>query len=370
MKVSRFYSIILICFLFLGLADTYAQTPLAIGAKAPDFSLQGTDGKTYTLDNFSGAPVLAIVFTCNHCPTAQAYEKKIMQLAEMDNVSLIAISSNDPLAIRLDELGYTDLNDSFDEMKIRAAEHHFNFPYLYDGETQSVAKAYGAQATPHIFIFDVHLRLQYQGRIDDTEKPGITPKNTDAVNAVRAILTGKKPEVTTTKTFGCSMKFSDKRYTADKERENWAKEPVALEKLDENGIKVLLRNPSGKLLLINVWATWCGPCITEFPDFLTMHRMYRGRDFELVTISADNPEAEGKVLKFLKDRQASGKNYLFSGEDKYKLIEAIDPDWQGALPYTLLVEPEGKIVYAQQGIINPDKMRKLIIENKWMGRYY
>lgn len=362
------------CFLFLlfGLTSwsVSGQSILSIGSKAPDFELQGTDGKTYRLDNFSGAPVLAIVFTCNHCPTAQAYESKIKEMAAMENVSLVAVSSNDPEAIRLDELGYTDLNDSFDEMKIRAAEHHFNFPYLYDGDTQEMAKAYGAQATPHIFIFDVHQRLQYQGRIDDTEKPGITPKSTDALNAIRAILNNQKPAVSTTKTFGCSMKFSDKRYTAVNEKENWKKETVTLQKVDELGIKNLIKNDSGKLRLINIWATWCGPCVTEFPAFLTMHRMYRGRDFELVTISADNPEAENKVLKFLQDRHASTRNYLFDGDDKYKLIEAVDPNWQGALPYTILVEPGGEIVYARQGIIDTVEMKKLIIENKLMGRYY
>src|SRR5690606_25609233 len=94
-----------------------AQSPLAIGSKVPDFELQGTDGKTYRLDNFSGAPVLAIVFTCNHCPTAQAYEGKIMEIAQMENVSVVAVSSNDPEAIRLDELGYSDLGDTYDEMK-------------------------------------------------------------------------------------------------------------------------------------------------------------------------------------------------------------------------------------------------------------
>ncbi|MDQ3843504.1 MAG: TlpA family protein disulfide reductase, partial [Bacteroidota bacterium] len=124
------------------------------------------------------------------------------------------------------------------------------------------------------------------------------------------------------------------------------------------------------LRLINVWATWCGPCVTEFPSFITMHRMYRGRDFEFISISADNPSIKEKVLKFLQKNQASNTNYLFSEDDKYKLIEAIDPKWQGALPYTILVEPGGKIVYSRLGIIDPAEMKKLIVENRYMGRYY
>ena len=98
--------------------------------------------------------------------------------------------------------------------------------------------------------------------------------------------------------------------------------------------------------------------------------MYRGRDFELVFVSADDPANKDKVLKFLQKKQASTTNYLFSADDKYKLIEAIDPNWQGALPYTILVEPGGKIVYSKQGQINVAEMKKMIVENKYIGRYY
>jgi peroxiredoxin len=110
--------------------------------------------------------------------------------------------------------------------------------------------------------------------------------------------------------------------------------------------------------------------VAEFPDFMTMHHMYRGRDFEFISISADNPDKKDKVLKFLQKNYASNPNYLISFEDKYKLIEAIDPNWQGALPYTILVEPGGKIVYAKQGPIDPYQMRKAIVENKYVGRFY
>src|SRR5258706_1456531 len=96
---------------------------LAIGEKAPDFKLPATDGKTYSLASFKDAAVLVIIFTCNHCPTAQAYEDRIIQLAndyKSRKVSVIAIMPNDPRSVQLSELGYTDLSDSFEEMKIRA----------------------------------------------------------------------------------------------------------------------------------------------------------------------------------------------------------------------------------------------------------
>src|SRR5688572_9088399 len=140
--------------------------------------------------------------------------------------------------------------------------------------------------------------------------------------------------------------------------------------IDEAGVKELLKNNTDKLRLINVWATWCGPCVTEFPDFVTINRMYRGRDFEFVAISADYPAQKEKALKFLKEKEASNKNYLWNSDDKYKLIEAIDPNWQGALPYTILVEPGGKIVYGKSGAINPAQIKKAIVENHLIGRVY
>ena len=347
---------------------------LAINAKAPNFSLKAVDGKTYTLASFNKYKILVVVFTCNHCPTAQAYEDRIIQLTRdyaARGVAVVAIMPNDPKAVRLDELGWADMGDSFEEMKIRARQKKFNFPYLYDGATQSVAKAYGPVATPHVFIFDKERKLRYQGRVDDVEKPTKTPNNFDTRNAIEALLAGKEPPVQTTKVFGCSIKWASKSNWVVEYKEKWAKEPVDLEMIDENGIKELLKNNSGKVRLINVWATWCGPCVSEFHDFITINRMYSdNRDFEFISISADDPTKKDRVLKFLKQQQASNKNYLFSIDDKYKLIEAIDPKWQGALPYTILVEPGGKIVYGKQGRINPAEMKKKIVEDKFMGRYY
>lgn len=105
-------------------------TTLAIGANAPNFSLPGVNGKTYSLASFKDASVLVIVFTCNHCPTAQAYEDRLIELTNdysSKSVKVVAVSPNDPKAIRLDELGYSDLSDSFEEMKLRAKQKNLIF---------------------------------------------------------------------------------------------------------------------------------------------------------------------------------------------------------------------------------------------------
>lgn len=354
--------------------NTHTDHPtIAIGSPAPDFKLPGVDGKTYSLSSFKNAGVLVIIFTCNHCPTAQAYEDRIIQLSKdysAKNVAVVAISPNDPKSVRLDELGYTDMGDSFEEMKARAKQKHYNFPYLYDGGAQTTAIAYGPVATPHVFIFDKTRKLRYQGRIDNVEKPTKTATELNTRDAIEALLQNKPIPVETTKVFGCSVKWAEKTSLVKKGYEEWAKEPVAVNTIDEPALKELLKNKSDKLRLINIWATWCGPCVTEFPEFISINRMYRRRDFEFISISADDPGKKEKVLQFLQQQQASNTNYLFAIDDKYKLIEAIDPAWQGALPYTILVEPGGKIVYGKQGPIDAAEIKRLIVDNRLIGRYY
>lgn len=370
MKKLMFFSLMTLFFSFIKIQD---PKTLEIGAAAPDFNLKGTDGKVYTLKSFSKSKVLMIIFTCNHCPTAQAYESRIKQLVtdyKGKGVQVVAISSNDPAGVRLDELGYSDLNDSYKEMIVRAKEQNFNFPYLFDGGTQEVANKYGPIVTPHVFIFDEKRILRYLGRIDDVEDPKKTPKIFDVRNALDALVANKPVPVEKTKTFGCSIKWAEKIKLSKTELEEWAKEPVALDTIDEAGIQNLLKNDSKKLRLINVWATWCGPCVKELPDFMTLNKMYRGRDFEFITISADKLGKADKALQILQKIRASNKNYIFNGDDTYKMIDLIDKEWQGALPYTLLVEPNGKIIYQKQGTIDPAKMKTLIVDHPLIGRVF
>jgi peroxiredoxin len=378
MKYAFFHSLSLtlfFCFSFIipGNNSREDHPTLAIGSPAPDFHLKGVDGKIYSLESFKDAKVLAIVFTCNHCPTAQAYEERIIQLAndyKSRGVAVVAIMPNDPKSVQLNELGYTDLGDTYAEMKIRAEEKHFNFPYLFDGEQEAAANAYSPIATPHIFIFDKDRKLGYQGRIDDVEKPAGTPKNRDARNAIEALLAGKEVPVKTTKVFGCSIKWHEKEeHTAQADSE-WATHPVILDAIDSAGIINLVKNNPDKLLLINVWATWCGPCVNEFPSLVDINRMYRRRDFQFISISADDPGKKDKALKMLKSLHAANINFIFNSDDKYQLIDAVDRNWNGALPYTMVVEPGGKIVYSKQGPIDPQELKRTIVENKMIGRYY
>jgi thiol-disulfide isomerase/thioredoxin len=326
------------------------------------------DGKNHRLSDFASAKALVVVFTCNHCPTAQYYEERIKQIAAdyaPKGVALVAISPNDPEAVRPDELGYTDLGDTLEEMKIRARDRGFAFPYLFGGaEHERVSMAYGPAATPHAFVFDGERKLRYSGRVDDAERERFV-KRRDLRDALDAVLLGqevKPPAVT--KAFGCSVKWSDKRPSL---KDYWARidrEPVGLEPADADALRTLRinRTSEGKHRLINFWATWCGPCLTEFPELMAMHLMYRLRDFEVVTVSANYPDEKADVMKWLQKQKAVTKNLLFAEPDKYELMEAFEPTWSGALPYTILLDPAGEVVYKREGAIDPLELKRTIVK--------
>jgi peroxiredoxin len=346
-------------------ADETGPPPLAIGASAPDFCLPGIDGQTHCLKDYAGSKVLAIVFTCNHCPTAQLYESRIKQLADDyrgRGVTLVAIQPNSPKSVRLDEMGYTDIGDSFEDMKIRAAFRKFNFPYLYDGETQKIARAYGPAATPHLFIFDAERKLRYQGRVDNNPREQLVTSR-DARNAIDAILAGKSVLLPKTPSVGCSTKWLYKEEGRKEELAEIEAKPVQLQKAIAEELKALRKNTSGKLLLVNFWATWCGPCRTEMPEFQTIYRMYGHRAFDVVTVSINYPDEQPGVLNVLKNMHATTRNLILGSTDIYPLLAAFDSDWNAAVPFTMLIRPNGEVAYKRQSTIDSLELKRLIVAN-------
>jgi peroxiredoxin len=338
--------------------------PLTIGASAPDFNLSGVDGKTYTLASFASSKVLVVIFTAVHCPTAEVYEQRIKQLVSDyrdKGVGFVVIQPNSPKAVRLDEMGYTDLGDSLDDMKVRATYRQFNYPFLYDGDTQSVARQYGPTATPHVFIFDQQRKLRYQGRVDSNPREAYA-KVPDARNAIDAVLAGTQVAVEKTPTVGCSIKWLDKQTLHDAEMTAIEKEAIPLEKVSPDVMKALRENTgTGKTLLVNVWATWCGPCTAEFPDLQNTWRMYRKRPFQLVTVSLNYPDEEPTVRRFLETQHASTRNLLSGTMDPYALMKEFDAEWSGGVPYSMVIGPDGQVLYKENGALDILKARRLIL---------
>lgn len=365
--IKSFYRVALVCTVFLfstlALAAEHSK-PLKIGSSMPSFSLPAVDGRTVTPETFKDAKVLAIVFTCNHCPTAQIYEERIIKLTndfKSKGVEFLAINANHAAAVRLDEMAYTDLGDTFDEMVVRAKHKNFNFVYADDGEKQEMTEAYGPVATPHVYLFDSDRKLRFQGRIDNSERISLI-KTHDTRAALEDMVAGRPVKVATTKVFGCSIKWRDKVDDNLRWLKKVAAEPVSIEQVDAAELRKIVANKaSGKIRMVNVWATWCGPCVSEFDELVNTNLRFRYRDFELVSIAAHFPDEEAKVLSFLNKQHASMRNTIFADEDKYKMLEAIDPDWNGALPHTLVINEKGEVIYRETGSIDFLELRRAII---------
>jgi thiol-disulfide isomerase/thioredoxin len=360
---------------------------LKIGDAAPDFDLVGIDEEKHTLKNYADAELLMVAFLSNHCPTSQAVEgrvKKLVKDYQGKGLKLVAINPNDPAALKPDELGYSKYNDSFPEMKQHAKEQGFNFPYLYDGDTQKTALAYGCLTTPHVFLFDKERKLRYQGRLDDSRYADeATVTAPDARHAIEALLAGKPVPVEVTKPHGCSTKWIDKRKQLVADNEKWEKGEVEVELIDAKGIEALRKNDTKKVRLFNVWATWCGPCVEEFPQLVATSRKFGLRDFEFISISIDDPGTIDEVKAFLEKNNAvvpdklkpslkaegrKGNAYVFKGASHDELIKALDPEWPGPIPHTLVVAPGGEVIFRHNGSIDGDELRAKILEH--MGRFY
>ena len=347
-------------------ANAQEQHPiLPIGSPAPNFALPGVDGKTHKLSDYTSSPVLAIIFTCNHCPIAQMYEQRIQQLADdykNKGVAVVAIQPNDPKAIRIDELDSSDLSDSLAEMKIRVKYKHLTYTYLYDGDTQQVTRAFGPKATPHIFIFDQQRRLRYEGHIDNSYRMELV-KSHDARDAIDALLAHKEIAVTHTGVFGCSTKWAEKSAGREAALEKIDEQPITVAMASKTDLAKLRTNPSHQMMLIDFWATWCGSCIAEFADLQNTLRMYSDRDFSLVTVSANNPDQKAGVLRFLQKQHATSKNLLFDSDDTASLQTAFDPKWDSAVPYTILLSADGKVLYKKLGSVDLLELRRTILAN-------
>ena len=130
-----------------------------------------------------------------------------------------------------------------------------------------------------------------------------------------------------------------------------------------DGLKTLRQNGTGKLLLVNFWATWCAPCVGEFPDLEATYRMYRGRNVDFVTVSTNDPEEKPGVLEFLKKQHASHRNLQFATSDVYDLQAAFDPKMPAPVPFTLLLAPNGDVLYQELGAADIPKLRRAILAN-------
>lgn len=351
---------------------------LAIGSSVPEFELPGIDGKKHKLAEYAEAKALCLIFTCNHCPDAIAAAGRMQEIHkdyQSKGVAVVAINSSSPLGVRPDELGYGTYGDTFEEMTPFAKENGWTFPYLYDGETQSLSSACGAQSTPHVFVFGADRKLAYSGRMDDSARKSGPVAKSYLRDALDAVLAGTPVATPVTRSYGCSTKWLWKKDQVAADQKAWEAKPVTLAKLDAATAKKLRSNSSGNVRLINLWSTTCGPCVAEFPELVDAYRRFQNRSFDFISISLDPVGDEAKVQKFLEKQHAAigdrtkaslqkegreANHYVFAEDNKDPLAEAIDSEWTGAQPHTVLLSPKGEILWRHNGRVDAVELRRQI----------
>jgi peroxiredoxin len=336
-------------------AAARAHPILPIGSPAPDFVLPGGDGRMHRLSDYASYPVMVVLFNCVHCPMAQLYESRVQRLYDdykNKGVGFVVINPNSEAALGPGGGGgYSDMSDSLEGIMVRVRYRHMTYPYLHDGETQGVTRAYGPTATPHIFVFDKERKLQYEGRIDDSPREPLA-KSFDARNALDAVLAGKPAPVTHTASFGCSTKWIN----LEAQQATMAKvlaEPVTLDMATADDLKKLRANQTDKTVVVYFWATWMQTSVDSLPRIVETYHWFRGRKVDVVTVSTNSPEDKAAVTKALQDAHAGTHNLLLASDHTSELLRAFDSTWETGVPFTVIIAPGGQVIYHETGEIRP-----------------
>jgi peroxiredoxin len=350
--MQRFFWILIVS-LILPVAVGAQATKAVVGQLAPDFALKDTTGKAHSLKAYRGQTVV-IGFVGTKCPIANAYITRMNGIAadyKAKNVVFLGINSN--------------VNEPLKLVKEHAAKAKYGFAILKD-ESNVIADSYGASVTPEMYIVDGEGVLRYHGRVDNASDERRVERH-DLRIALDEMLAGKAISKPDLKAFGCVIKRAGVKETQMMQKllqkpaakPAPAASPVAL--LKPADFKKLQAESHGKVLLINFWATWCAPCIAEFPEFVMIDKNYRAKGVRTISISTDEKsDLEGAVIPFLKKQKAEFESFLSDADDPQELIDVVDKNWSGALPATFVFDKTGKIVYTRYGIIDREELLKAL----------
>lgn len=322
----------------------------AVGEPAPDFTLRDLAGRKHELAGYRGK-ITVIAFLATKCPISNDYNERVRAIAEEYGAKGIVF------------LGINASSDETVEMARAHAERNgFRFPLLKD-ESGSVADAYGAMRTPEIYIVDARGVIRYHGRIDNSRDPARASRH-DLRAALDEMLAGKPVTTPETKAFGCIIKRSQASLMRGLDLAAAAqvnRTPVRLIKPAQYPEMVKETVAQGKVLVVNFWATWCGPCVAEFPEFVKLDKEYRAKGVRIVGISADEvSDLETKVVSFIKEKGVGFEIFLQDVEDPQEMIDVVDKKWEGVLPTTYIYDRKGNLALARYGIIDRDQMIQTI----------
>lgn len=305
---------------------------LSVGDPAPEFAeLPGVDGMMHGMAEYKSAKFMVLVFTANHCPFAMEYEDRLIAMQNDfadQGVQIVAISCS------LEEA------DNLEHMQVRAEEKGFNFPYLHDA-SQSTGRAYGASVTPQVFVLDGELRIAYMGAIDDHVLLDRV-KHNYLRDALTTLCAGETPAETETKAKGCGIEYHAAQESEGATSAAPSAASVELTEIERPTLDEIVAQHQGQVVLVDFWATWCGPCVKQFPHTVELSRKYAEQGLTVISVSFDEPEDADRVRAFLQKQGAAFTN-LLSTHGASDSIELFGID-NGALPNYWLFDRSGALV--------------------------
>lgn len=340
--------------------SVYAEVPKQY---LPSFKLKATNGEIYSQSDFNDKKVLGIVFLSNHCKVSQLFQNHLIALTRKysEDVVIIAVSPNYEQSILPDELAYSDLGDSFQDMVKRANRMKYNFPYLHDGDNQNLTKEIGAKITPTIYLYNQERELFYSGRIGNIDSPD-NMETSEVNQAINSLLIDKKTIFKRTKVFGTSIKTKNHLLVAEQVRQRYADEKVRLNEADARKLNFYLTHNIRKPKLFYVWQTNDEKPRDNLIKLSFLYKIFRKRGFKLITVCIAKKDEEDRIVEFLENSQLSSTNFIVYGHNISPLASIIPDEVEKVTPYFRLLSSEGDKLIGGHGEISIDSLRFEILK--------
>ena len=321
-----------------------------------EFSLMGVDYKTYTNKDLNGLNGTLLVFLSNHCKFSQTFQQFLVHSNRKWNnqgIKLIAISPNHEKAVLPDEMAFSEVGDSFEEMVLRAQTQNYNFAYIYDGKNQIITKSIETKITPSAYLFDSQGELVYSGRIGDHEMPNDYEKSELHQNIVK-LINKEKVEYNRTKIHGTAIKFKKDIRFAENLAKRYAEETIRLNYADERKLNFFIEQETNYPRFFYVWSLENNPDVTRenLIKISTVYKIFRKRGIKVFTVCICKPEDQSKVLEILKQTQLSSLNFYTGGTEVSKLVTLRSQEGKRITPFCRIIQGDNSLAYGKNDLLD------------------
>ena len=317
--------------------------PPAVGRPAPDFSLTDVDGREHTLRDYRGKHVV-MAFISARCPISRAYLERIraitLDLGQRPDTVMLGVNSS--------------ADESVTEIRADKESNRLTFPILHDPDGQ-VADLFGAERTPAIYVIDSQGLLRYRGRIDSAHRPRPDMRH-DLREALTQLFTGHPIATPETVVAGCPIVRIPTPNAVSGQSPS-VTPPFQVRLLAPKDFRRMIAATPGKVVVVNFWATWCGPCVAELPELIRISESMKNRGVRFVGISADDQaDLNSTVIPFIVARRIPYEQFLQQTDDPQEMIDVVDKNWPGTLPATFVYDRRGRLVFHRLGIIDRETL--------------